>query len=270
MRHLFLILFTVSLNAQILPSQQATHYKKNSAAASSSQNFSYTGGEQSFTVPSGVTSILIKVWGAQGDNDQAGFNGQGAGEGKGGYAEGYLSVTAGQVLKVYVGEMPNCIGICFNGFAGGFNGGGTGNKYGAPGGGASDVRTGSYGLNDRVIVAGGGGGNTMGSYGSEGGAGGGLVGVSGVSAAGYTGGAGGTQDAGGAKGYNYGNTFDGSFGQGGSGGFHNAGGGGGWYGGGTGAAYGAAGGGSSYIGGVTSSSTTSGIREGHGKAEISW
>ena len=33
MRYLFLILFTVSLNAQILPSQQATHYKKNSAAA---------------------------------------------------------------------------------------------------------------------------------------------------------------------------------------------------------------------------------------------
>ena len=30
MRCLFLILFTVSLNAQILPSQQATHYKKNS------------------------------------------------------------------------------------------------------------------------------------------------------------------------------------------------------------------------------------------------
>jgi hypothetical protein len=30
MRYLFLILFTVSLNAQILPSQQATHYKKNS------------------------------------------------------------------------------------------------------------------------------------------------------------------------------------------------------------------------------------------------
>ena len=120
MKYLFLILFTVSLNAQILPSQQATHYKKNSVAASSSQNFSYTGGEQSFTVPSGVTSILIKVWGAQGDNDQAGFNGQGAGEGKGGYAEGYLSVTAGQVLKVYVGEMPNCIGLCFNGFAGGF------------------------------------------------------------------------------------------------------------------------------------------------------
>tara|TARA_B110000483_G_scaffold71378_1_gene89036 strand:+ start:302 stop:910 length:609 start_codon:yes stop_codon:yes gene_type:complete len=29
MRYLFLILFTVSLNAQILPSQQATHYKKN-------------------------------------------------------------------------------------------------------------------------------------------------------------------------------------------------------------------------------------------------
>ncbi len=35
MKYLFLILFTVSLNAQILPSQQATHYKKNSAAAGS-------------------------------------------------------------------------------------------------------------------------------------------------------------------------------------------------------------------------------------------
>ena len=32
MRYLFLILFTVSLNAQILPSQQATHYKKSSEA----------------------------------------------------------------------------------------------------------------------------------------------------------------------------------------------------------------------------------------------
>jgi len=32
MRYLFLILFTVSLNAQILPSQQATHYKKNSVS----------------------------------------------------------------------------------------------------------------------------------------------------------------------------------------------------------------------------------------------
>ena len=33
MRYLFLILFTVSLNAQILPSQQATHYKKNSVSS---------------------------------------------------------------------------------------------------------------------------------------------------------------------------------------------------------------------------------------------
>ena len=33
MKYLFLILFTVSLNAQILPSQQATHYKKNSVSS---------------------------------------------------------------------------------------------------------------------------------------------------------------------------------------------------------------------------------------------
>jgi len=40
MKYLFLILFTVSLNAQILPSYQATHYKESSAGScSSSETF---------------------------------------------------------------------------------------------------------------------------------------------------------------------------------------------------------------------------------------
>jgi hypothetical protein len=39
MRYLFLILFTVSLNAQILPSYQATHYKASSGSCSSSETF---------------------------------------------------------------------------------------------------------------------------------------------------------------------------------------------------------------------------------------
>ena len=247
-----------------------------SALSNGSTIFNYTGGVQDFTVGGGVTSIKIQVWGAQGDNDQAGFNNQGTGGGKGGYAEGILSVTPGQVLKVYVGENPNCAGYCSNGSAGGWNGGGMGNKYGAPGGGASDVRVGGTTLNDRVIVAGGGGGNAMGSYGNTGGDGGGLIGCNGKDHCysrnnGYYAGHGGSQNAGGAKGFSYGNTPNGSFGQGGGGNsYHNAGGGGGWYGGGSGAAHAGAGGGSSYIGGVSGGCTISGLKTGHGQIIISW
>ena len=102
--------------------------------------------------------------------------------------------------KVYVGENPDCAGYCTNGSAGGWNGGGMGNRYGAPGGGASDVRIGAYGLNDRIIVAGGGGGNAMGSYGNTGGDGGGLTGCNGKDQcynanSGYHAGHGGSQTA---------------------------------------------------------------------------
>ena len=58
-----------------------------------------------FTVPTGMSSANIQVWGAGG-------NGQGTGPlgrdyrngGGGGYAEGTLAVTAGQTLKVIAGE----------------------------------------------------------------------------------------------------------------------------------------------------------------------
>ena len=273
MRYVFLLFFLIDSSicySQILPAQHGVHNKKSANSYSNQQNFSYTGAEQSFTIPGGVNSILIKVWGAEGDNDQAGFDGGGLGGGLGGYAEGYLSVTPGQVIKIYVGESPSCNSVCSNGSPGGYNGGGIGNQYGAPGGGATDVRIGSYSLNDRVIVAGGGGGNAMGSIGGYGGAGGGLIGGDGEDNGVYLGGHGGTQDAGGIKAGSYGSGQGGSFGQGGgmNNAYHNAGGGGGWYGGGMGSGHGGGGGGSSYIGGVTSGSTTSGIRSSHGKAEI--
>ncbi|NBY44410.1 MAG: hypothetical protein EBQ64_00205, partial [Acidimicrobiia bacterium] len=59
------------------------------------QTFSYTGADQSWTVPSGVTTINVHLLGA-GGGGATGATGHGAGGG--GYATGNYSVTAGQVL----------------------------------------------------------------------------------------------------------------------------------------------------------------------------
>jgi hypothetical protein len=59
-------------------------------------SFSYTGAQQTWTVPAGVTSVTIEAYGAQG------LQGSAAG-GYGGSALGNLAVTPGQVLYIYVG-----------------------------------------------------------------------------------------------------------------------------------------------------------------------
>lgn len=228
------------------------------ASSSSTQLFSFTGGAQTFTVPATGTYTL-QTWGAQGGND--GLTGA-----RGGYATGVMTLTAGQVINIYVGGVG---GNCSANNGGGFNGGGNAGPYGCSGGGggASDIRVGGTSLNNRVLVAGGGGGagNSV-----QAGAGGGLSGLNGS-------GSGGTQSAGGA-----GNP-SGTFGQGGNMAGDGGGGGGGWYGGG--AAYGddGGGGGSSYIGGVSSGSTIDGAstmpdpssgttvgRAGNGAVKITW
>lgn len=236
-----------------------------SASAETVVSFNYTGSVQTWEVPSGVTEIEIEAWGAQGGSDDYNDNGNWGYGGKGGYAYGKLSVSAGQELKIYVGEEGAETG------AGGYNGGGASGTHTSSGGGASDVRTGSYTLNDRVIVAGGGGGATHGSYPQDGGAGGGLTGEDGVDYGSYYAGHGGTQTEGGAAGTGFSGTEAGSFGEGGgTGSFHNAGGGGGWYGGGSGAGHASAAGGSSYIGGVTEGTTTSDVRSGDGLVTITY
>ncbi len=248
-RFLFLFLF-VQIGFSYKPNAQVT-------------TFLYTGASQTYTVPAGVTAILIECWGAQGGS-ATGLDGVPATGGLGGYSIGELVVTPGQVLQVNVGGAGAAYG------AGGFNGGGqAGTNYGAAGGGGTDVRIGAYALANRVIVGGGGGGGAFGSYGNPGGMGGGLIGVMGSSGGGFTAGSGGTQVAGGAAGCCYGAASAGTFGLGaGPGDYHNAGGGGGWYGGGSGAGHAGAGGGSSYIAGVTSASTTAGVRLGNGQARI--
>ena len=264
-----------------LPTFQGTQI----ARPSGSQTFSYTGSQQTFTVPAGVSTITIKVWGSQGGSGgkySSSYCGTG---GKGGYATGTLSVTAGNSVYVYVGGQGTSYSSCSdvmseNSLAGGWNGGGDGdNSYsGGGGGGASDVRYGGTALNNRAIVAGGGGGH--GNAGtatqlSNGGAGGGASGQTMANSTQYsnrTPGIGATQSSGNSDGV-------------GSNGIYNltGGGGGGYYGGGAGANSTGGGGGSGYIGGVSSAETIAGNatmpdpdggtmtgREGNGVIIISW
>ncbi|MBM4355008.1 MAG: hypothetical protein FJ109_14685, partial [Deltaproteobacteria bacterium] len=113
--------------------------------------FSLTGGQQNWTVPQCVTSVTLEAWGGQGGGSVGACMPDQEDGGKGGYAKGTLSVGPGQLLYVFVG------GKGTKGGSGGYNGGGTGGTYAGGGGGGSDVRKGGTGLNDRVLVAGGGG-----------------------------------------------------------------------------------------------------------------
>ena len=218
--------------------------------------YTYTGGVQTYTVPTGVAAITVDLKGAQGGGIECGVGTYQSNGGCGGRLKATVNVTSGHVLNIIVGGKGSNTG------AGGYGGGGTDLAYdaifpGAGGGGGTfviDVTTG-----DTLAVAGGGGGGggefcvTSGVYGDAGGAGGGLTGgaansdLCGVG----QGGQGGTPTSGGAA-----STCDGdaggsgSHGSGGSypsSGFEGAGGGGGgWWGGGSGASASGGGGGSSY------------------------
>lgn len=166
-------------------------------AQAATQTFNYTGGEQTFTVPAGVTSVEVTAIGGHGGNAAA--SGGAAAQ-----VTGMLNVTSGETLYVEVGGNgangnPNGGG---SSVTGGFNGGAPG---GAGGGGASDVRTSAraQGLSpdDRLIVAGGGGGS--GQNGScQAGAGGAAEQPGESGTCGNGGGGAGTQSSGGAGGTN--------------------------------------------------------------------
>lgn len=198
--------------------------------AQSTETFTYTGSSQSWVVPPCVYNISVEVAGAEGG---------GASGGNGAVVTANIAVTPGQTLEINVGGSGNCPGA-------GWNGGGAGDPgtfVSCGGGGASDIRFSPYNLTDRVIVAGGGGGQAGGTpTNAGGGAGGCATGVSGTGSYGGAG-TGGTQTAGGTGGFPYAapgtNGQNGSLGQGGAGGIDNCtssasggGGGGGYYGGG--------------------------------------
>jgi hypothetical protein len=124
-------------------------------------SYGYTGAEQDFTVPAGITSVQVDAIGAAG-----GANGGGWPGGQGAKVTGTLGgLSGGQVLYVEVGQAPDTATTPFGKAPTAFNGGGApgfGQGSGG-GGGATDVRTisraASGSLASRLIVAGGGGGN---------------------------------------------------------------------------------------------------------------
>lgn len=246
------------------------------------ETFRYTGDVQEWVVPTGVTTIQVDAYGAQGGYSLGNVESGGPGA-FGGWLSATVSVTPGETLEVYVGERPE-------GTAGGWNGGGAGagltspNLVSGAGGGASDVRRSPYALADRLVVAGAGGGaggnDTLANTGGLGGYADGGTGT--ISTTGHGGGVGGSASAGGAAGTSGTLAVIGSAGAlgvgGSAGSADRAGGGGGagLYGGGAGAgsaAMGRNGGG----GGGGSSGTTgtvlddeSGVNEGDGYVVIRW
>jgi len=126
------------------------------------ESFSYTGSEQTYDVPSGVSEVTVRCWGAGGGSGHN-YNASDEPGGTGGYAESKVSVSGGETLYVYVGGQGGNGGNGSVG-SGGWNGGAPGGDgpydgaHGGGGGGASDVRQNGNSTSDRVIVAGGGGG----------------------------------------------------------------------------------------------------------------
>ncbi|WP_189342884.1 HYR domain-containing protein, partial [Ulvibacter litoralis] len=229
------------------------------------ETFSFTGSEQQFIVPPGITEIHAQVYGAQGGANwvnNVNF---------GGLVEADIPVTPGQILYIYVGEQPST-------HIGGFNGGGAGEGGGIGGGGASDIRIGGNSITDRVIVGGGAGG--AGYWSGQhivGGLGGDLVGGPGYrDTPTNPGGDPGTQtESGNGTCTSFDNPIvSGGLGFGGSSigcGCEGYGGGGGYYGGaGSGNCRGG-GGGSSYTAPTATNVThTQGVRSGHGEVIISY
>ena len=118
----------------------------NGSTATTITPFSYTGSDQFYTVPAGVTSLTVSLWGAGG-----GYNGYyGAGAGAGAYLKGTLAVTPGQLLRIIAGAGGELYSA--NGYGGGggsyFSGGNQWNV--GNGGGRSAVQ--SY-LNGTITSA---------------------------------------------------------------------------------------------------------------------
>ncbi len=293
-RKFYSVLALLSLSAGALFGQTST--------------FNFTGSMQTFTVPCGVDTVFIQTWGAEGGaGATGGIGASGGAGGLGGYAEGWLLVTPGQTLNIFVGGQGATPSAGFNGGADG------GNQNSGGGGGSSDVRATGIAESDRVITAGGGGGggragcestNTI--NGGSGGAGGGGNGANGIDAPTSGGDAGGGQGgfssgAGGAAGIGCGGFLgqpgfagtggaggiggagqscccfgSGSIPGGGGGGFIGGGGGGGGSAGTTGCsgndkgAGGGGGSGTSDVSGVLNGVTNNGIWLGNGQVTISW
>ena len=148
------------------------------------QNFN-TPGNQTFTVPAGVTSISAEVWGGGGGGGgtSSGNANKGGGGGGGGYRiNNSITVTPGEILTIVVGNGGNG-GNNANGTAGGFSRVSRGaSTLITVNGGNGGIRNGNGGAGAAGDIPGGNGGN-------------GFVGGGGISGAGGNGGNGGNGGA---------------------------------------------------------------------------
>jgi hypothetical protein len=152
----------------------AKYYEGASVGSATTVVKSYTGSNQTFVVPGGISTLTFKAWGAGG-----GGGGSGSGGG-GGFVEESLSVTPSESLNIKVG-------------GGGIHESAGGSKKGGGGGWTSIDRSATY-----LAGAGGGGGGTIHAA-DDGGPGGGTTGGVGSGGRG-TQPTGGTQSAGGTAG----------------------------------------------------------------------
>jgi hypothetical protein len=235
MKHCSLKLYpTLTLCALGLISSHAAH-------AQTIVPYGYNGIDQNFTVPAGVTTLYVQLWGAGGGGDATYGTG-----GAGAYVSGDLSVTPNETLTVVVGGAGDTSGLGMGGYGGGGNGD-TGNGGDGHGGGGRTALV----LNGVDLVDAGGGGGAGGNfgYGGTGGDGGLTTGGDGVGTFGG-GGFGGTQTSSGSNGQSSGTAGGQYYGGDGYNGASGGGGGGGYYGGG-GGYYGGGGGGSSFFANLT-------------------
>ncbi len=210
------------------------------------QTFSYTGSNQTFSVPTGLNSLVAYMWGAGGGGAHPGGWTQEFVGGGGGSAVGTINTTGMTSLIMIVGQGgagqdsdgSTSVRDAFGG--GGGNNSTSDNRYAAGGGGLSGIFNGSYTHANSLLIAGGGGGggvrNTNSSN-NQGGAGGGTTGQDGFcTASSANSGGGGTQSAGGDAGVSSNSEAHGSALQGGKNPNtqYGGGGGGGYYGGGAG------------------------------------
>lgn len=220
--------------------------------------FTASGAYEEYVVPAGVTTVSVDAYGAQGgDYDSAAKPG-----GFGGRVACDVTVLPGETLRVYVG-VKGALRTSNVLKPGGFPDGGGG--LGGSGGGSTQVRRSPYALDNRLVVAPGGGGR--GANGNPG-VGGTPTGTDAAVVSSEFPAQGATASAGGAPGL--GSSTAGSLGQGGQGGSFAGGGGGGRYGGGGGTTtWSGSGGGGSGLGTGVNQTVQNGIRSGDGTLEIS-
>jgi trimeric autotransporter adhesin len=160
--------------------------------------FTYSGSDQTYTLPNTATAVEVRTWGAAGGGNPTAYYQNQAGGAGGGYATGVMSGVAGQTLTIVVGQGGQVASTSSTYGGGGAGGDSTGTQKGGSGGGYSGVFVGSVSQANARVIAGGGGGGSPGADNGVAGSGGGGGATGGNDTLADRSGRGGTGAAGGA------------------------------------------------------------------------